>query len=217
MLSARVSKAHVSSFPGSFLSIFPLKTQHLPGCWIYVPSHQPPKPSHGFFLFFSFLSTSPDKRSAGTFVKMIFIVFWPHRAACGILVPQAGTEPAAPAVEARSLNHWTAREVPPSDGFYAALAVGPTSSSLPPPCATATLGNGTHLWCLFLCPLSWMSPLPSPPSSSLSPSRSSIHPSRLGLVLPLLRSFPQTLCKLFTDSCVAPLAFYLHSFLSLLV
>ena len=32
--------------------------------------------------------------------------------ACGILVPRTGIEPAPPAVEARSLNHWTAREVP---------------------------------------------------------------------------------------------------------
>ena len=34
------------------------------------------------------------------------------RAACGILVAQTGIEPAPPALEARSLNHWTAREVP---------------------------------------------------------------------------------------------------------
>ena len=32
--------------------------------------------------------------------------------ACGILVPQPGTEPKSPAVEAQSLNHWTSREVP---------------------------------------------------------------------------------------------------------
>ena len=38
--------------------------------------------------------------------------FWPCRAACGILVPQPGIKPAPPAVEAGSLNHWTAREVP---------------------------------------------------------------------------------------------------------
>ena len=30
----------------------------------------------------------------------------------GILVPQPGIKPAPPAVEARSFNHWTAREVP---------------------------------------------------------------------------------------------------------
>ena len=32
--------------------------------------------------------------------------------ACGILVPQPGIEPTPPAVEAQSLTHWTAREVP---------------------------------------------------------------------------------------------------------
>ena len=38
--------------------------------------------------------------------------FLSHRTACGILVPQPGMEPMPPAVEARGLNHWTAREVP---------------------------------------------------------------------------------------------------------
>ena len=37
-----------------------------------------------------------------------------HRKACGILLPQPAIEPTPPAVEARSLNHWTAREVPES-------------------------------------------------------------------------------------------------------
>ena len=32
--------------------------------------------------------------------------------ACGISVPSPGIEPAPPALEARSLNHWTARELP---------------------------------------------------------------------------------------------------------
>ena len=32
--------------------------------------------------------------------------------ACGILVPQLGIEPMPPALEAWSLNHWTAMEVP---------------------------------------------------------------------------------------------------------
>ena len=39
-------------------------------------------------------------------------VFWPCHAACRILVPWPGIEPMPPAVEAQSLNHWTAREVP---------------------------------------------------------------------------------------------------------
>ena len=32
--------------------------------------------------------------------------------ACGILVPQPGKEPTSPELEAQSLNHWPAREVP---------------------------------------------------------------------------------------------------------
>ena len=46
-----------------------------------------------------------------------FFFFWPRRAACGILVPQPGIKPAPPAVEAQSLNHWTAREVPSEASF----------------------------------------------------------------------------------------------------
>ena len=34
------------------------------------------------------------------------------RALCGIIVPRPGIEPVLPALEAWSLNHWTAREVP---------------------------------------------------------------------------------------------------------
>ena len=37
--------------------------------------------------------------------------FWPFRTAWGILVPQLGMEPATPAFEAQSLNHWTTRGV----------------------------------------------------------------------------------------------------------
>ena len=39
-------------------------------------------------------------------------IFWPHRVACGILVPRPGIELVPPAGEVQSLNHWTAREVP---------------------------------------------------------------------------------------------------------
>ena len=41
------------------------------------------------------------------------------RAACGsrILVPRTGIEPMPLAVEAWSLNHWTAREVPGTKGL----------------------------------------------------------------------------------------------------
>ena len=39
-------------------------------------------------------------------------LFWPHRTACGILVPRPGIEPVTPAVEVPSPNHWSTREVP---------------------------------------------------------------------------------------------------------
>ena len=45
---------------------------------------------------------------------MYLFFFWPCPVACGILVPLPGIDPAPPAMEAQSLNHWTAREVPPS-------------------------------------------------------------------------------------------------------
>ena len=46
-------------------------------------------------------------------VSWFFCLFvWPHSTACGILVPRPGIELWDPAVEARVLNHWTAREVP---------------------------------------------------------------------------------------------------------
>ena len=60
-----------------------------------------------FFAFFNyslFLSCFP--------ALLFFFFFWPCRTACGILVPQPGIKPMPPAVEAWSLNHWTAREVP---------------------------------------------------------------------------------------------------------
>ena len=38
-----------------------------------------------------------------------------NRMACGILIPLTGIEPETPSLEAWSLNHWTAREVPYSD------------------------------------------------------------------------------------------------------
>ena len=42
----------------------------------------------------------------------------PHPVAFGILVSWPGMEPMPPALEMQSLNHWTAREVPPMIFFY---------------------------------------------------------------------------------------------------
>ena len=55
---------------------------------------------YNFFFFFFLL-----------FDFNVFI-YWPCHVACGILVPQPGVEPAPPAVEVQSLNHWTTKEVP---------------------------------------------------------------------------------------------------------
>ena len=49
-------------------------------------------------------------------VRLFF--FWPHHAACGILVPGPGVEPGPSSVRAQSPNHWTAREVPHSFFFF---------------------------------------------------------------------------------------------------
>lgn len=36
--------------------------------------------------------------------------FWPHHVACRIFVPNQGSEPVPPAMEARSLDHWITRK-----------------------------------------------------------------------------------------------------------
>ena len=47
----------------------------------------------------------------------LFFFGW-HRVAYGTLVPQAGIEPASPAVEVWSPNHWSDREVPLVSGHF---------------------------------------------------------------------------------------------------
>ena len=39
------------------------------------------------------------------------LLFWLYHVACGIFIPLPGIEPIPPAMEVRSLNHWTIREV----------------------------------------------------------------------------------------------------------
>ena len=48
----------------------------------------------------------------------VFILFWPHCTACGILAPQPGIEPTPLALEMQSLNHWTTREAPGTVKFF---------------------------------------------------------------------------------------------------
>ena len=43
--------------------------------------------------------------------QILFFFFWPHHVACGILAPPRDRTRAR-TVEAWSLNHWAAREVP---------------------------------------------------------------------------------------------------------
>ena len=53
------------------------------------------------------------KNQKGKLLQFYLVFFfWQCQAACGILVSSPGIEPAPPEVEARSLNHWTAREAP---------------------------------------------------------------------------------------------------------
>ena len=46
-----------------------------------------------------------------TLLFLFFSFFWPHHAVCRILVPRPGIKPGPSAVEARTFNHWTTREV----------------------------------------------------------------------------------------------------------
>ena len=66
-----------------------------------------------FSTFRKWISKCCSGLEPAFFFKMNYYLFiWPQRVACGILVPQSGTEPRPPVLEARSLNHWTAGEVP---------------------------------------------------------------------------------------------------------
>ena len=52
-----------------------------------------------------------DMHTKAVMISFFYLFIFGHTA-CGILVPQPGIEPGPPALEAWSLNHWTAREVP---------------------------------------------------------------------------------------------------------
>ena len=61
--------------------------------------------------------TWPTKPKIHTFFCLFFFS-WLHPAACGILVPQPGTESMPLAFKVWSLHHWTTREIPISFAFY---------------------------------------------------------------------------------------------------
>ena len=78
----------------------------------------------------------------------------------GILVPRPGIEPSPPAVEARSLNHWTAREVQETSIFKQRRAVvGPLSR-----------GGGRVVKCPMVELLEHPSPVPSGRNSRIRQS-----------------------------------------------
>ena len=58
----------------------------------------------GFSLYLTLMLETVD--------TVIFFLFCMSHVICGILVPQPGMKLMPTTVEVRSLNHWTAREVP---------------------------------------------------------------------------------------------------------
>ena len=48
----------------------------------------------------------------------LFFLFWPQHMACGILIPWPGIKPTSPTLGVWSLNHWTARKIPPILSCY---------------------------------------------------------------------------------------------------
>ena len=57
--------------------------------------------------------------------KLFDFIYWLHCSAYGILVPWPGIEPLAPALEAWSFNHWTAREIPGASFWHLVHQVPP--------------------------------------------------------------------------------------------
>ena len=68
-----------------------------------------------YLLYFEYFSGACGLK---TIFPDNFFFFWPCSVVCGILVPWLGIKPAPPTVEARSLNPWTAKEVPFPDKLF---------------------------------------------------------------------------------------------------
>ena len=97
------------------LSWFPCCSSHHQACSTSGSSH----PQTWTRLFLSSLVipsttvlSAPSYHPLLPCVIFLCVFFWPCHAAGRILVPRPGIEPATPRVEARSLYHWTVREVP---------------------------------------------------------------------------------------------------------
>ena len=78
----------------------------------------PPQPRNRKFILWACESVSVLWISSFVSFFSLFFFFWPCTVACGILVPQPGIELSSPAVEAQSLNHWCAQEVPIFFSFF---------------------------------------------------------------------------------------------------
>ena len=72
----------------------------------WLPHHHMWFSSYYFVLYFLSFMFPLD------YYHFFLFSFWPHCAACGILVPQSVTEPAFFVLAAQRLNHWTTREAP---------------------------------------------------------------------------------------------------------
>lgn len=95
---------------------------------------------------------------------------------------------------------------------------GPNLSFPPSPCTTATLDDDICLLVSVLLLLRLGGPRPPLLSSSLTPTQNVIHPSRLGLVPALLRSFPPAIFRIiYLLSPLWALALYLPSLIILFV
>lgn len=71
-------------------------------------------------------------------IQNINFFFWPWNMACGILIPWPGIKPTYPTLGVWSLNHWTARKIPPILSF---------------------LPLSAHRWCLTLLISNYFPPL----------------------------------------------------------
>ena len=67
--------------------------------WVYLGQKYILKNWHESFFF-------------NLLLLLLFFTFWPHCTACGLLTPWPGVEPGLLALEAPSINHWSAREAP---------------------------------------------------------------------------------------------------------
>ena len=79
-----------------------------PGFFLSIQFHS----SKSCVLNFMLQEIKTFTSSSGCYGSSCFAIiylffFWPHHAACWILVPWPGIKPVPPALEVRSLNHWT--------------------------------------------------------------------------------------------------------------